>query len=158
MLDLKKQFSPLPWCCCCTAVVPLVPQGLLSSLTTNSPSQRPSEQRPSRLFATEGWEGEADVSDWEPFRLLGRSMVDYIADYYQGVESLPVRARVEPGYLKVERDIKRTAGRISRRTCAYICCMVYTACKGDDPCWLCIFAVNQEHAGELSTSFQRHDI
>lgn len=119
MLDLKKQFSPLPWCCCCTAVVPLVPQGLLSSLTTNAPSQRPSEQRPSRLFATEGWEGEADVSDWEPFRLLGRSMVDYIADYYQGVESLPVRARVEPGYLKVERDIKRTAGRISRRTCAY---------------------------------------
>ncbi|CAM9771919.1 unnamed protein product, partial [Ectocarpus sp. 13 AM-2016] len=52
------------------------------------------------LFEAEGWEGEADVSDWEPFRLLGRSMVDYIADYYQGVESLPVRAIVEPGYLK----------------------------------------------------------
>lgn len=53
------------------------------------------------LFESEGWEGEADVSDWEPFRLLGRSMVDYIANYYKDVESRPVRAQVEPGYLKV---------------------------------------------------------
>lgn len=58
-----------------------------------------------RLFATEGWEGEASVSDWEPFRLLGRSMVEYMADYYQGVESRPVRARVEPGYLKVRQGL-----------------------------------------------------
>lgn len=68
------------------------------------PGLRPagSADEPRRpLFEAEGWEGEADVSDWEPFRLLGRSMVDYIADYYQGVESLPVRAIVEPGYLKV---------------------------------------------------------
>ncbi|CAM9686184.1 unnamed protein product, partial [Ectocarpus sp. 8 AP-2014] len=67
------------------------------------PGLRPagSADEPRRpLFEAEGWEGEADVSDWEPFRLLGRSMVDYIADYYQGVESLPVRAIVEPGYLK----------------------------------------------------------
>lgn len=28
-------------------------------------------------------------------------MVDYIADYYQGVEARPVRPSVEPGYLKV---------------------------------------------------------
>lgn len=53
------------------------------------------------MFETEGWEGEADVSDWEPFRLLGRSMVDYIANYYEQVEARPVRARVEPGYLQV---------------------------------------------------------
>lgn len=78
------------------------PQGLLPSLTNSD--QPPSEQRPSHLFAAEGWEGDADVSDWEPFRLLGRSMIDYIADYYQRVESLPVSARVEPGYLKVQVD------------------------------------------------------
>lgn len=55
-----------------------------------------------RLFESEGWEGGADVSDWEPFRLLGRSMVDYIADYYRDVESRPVRAQVEPEYLQVK--------------------------------------------------------
>eukprot|EP00752_Nemacystus_decipiens_P001994 g1917.t1 len=76
------------------------PKQGLSSDSASKSDQRPSEQRPSGLFATEGWEGEADVSDWEPFRLLGRSMIDYIVDYYQGVESLPVRTRVEPGYLK----------------------------------------------------------
>lgn len=95
------------------------PQGLLSGLTTNSeerPSEQPQRQGPSRLFTSEGWEGEADVSDWEPFRLLGRSMIDYIADYYQGVESLPVRARVEPGYLKVNK------GREMRRQ--YLVCKV----------------------------------
>ena len=54
-----------------------------------------------RLFETEGWEGEADVFDWEPFRLLGRSMVDYMVNYYQQVEVHPVQARVEPGYLQV---------------------------------------------------------
>ncbi|CAN0541933.1 unnamed protein product, partial [Ectocarpus sp. 8 AP-2014] len=32
--------------------------------------------------------------------MLGRSMVDYIADYYQGIESRPVKSSVEPGYLK----------------------------------------------------------
>lgn len=53
------------------------------------------------LFEPEGWEGAANVSDWEPFRQLGRSMVDYIANYYQTVEDYPVRAGVEPGYLKV---------------------------------------------------------
>ncbi|CAN0518039.1 unnamed protein product, partial [Scytosiphon promiscuus] len=52
-------------------------------------------------FAHEGWEGAAAVADWEPFRQLGRSMIDYIADYYRTVEDFPVRARVEPGYLKV---------------------------------------------------------
>ncbi|CAM9422706.1 unnamed protein product [Pylaiella littoralis] len=70
--------------------------GLSDSSTPDSDRRR--ENNP--LFATEGWEGEADVSDWEPFRLLGRSMVEYIADYYEGVESRPVRAKVEPGYLK----------------------------------------------------------
>eukprot|EP00903_Cladosiphon_okamuranus_P005441 g5426.t1 len=79
------------------------PNGLLSGLRKASgepPCEQEQPQRPQRFFATEGWEGGADVSDWEPFRLLGRSMIDYIADYYQAVESLPVRARVEPGYLK----------------------------------------------------------
>lgn len=33
-------------------------------------------------------------------------MVEYIADYYQGVESLPVRAKVEPGYLKVQQQLQ----------------------------------------------------
>ena len=64
-------------------------------------SAEPPFSNEERLFETEGWEGEAGVSDWEPFRLLGRSMVDYIANYYEQVEARPVGARVEPGYLKV---------------------------------------------------------
>ncbi|CAM9654577.1 unnamed protein product [Ectocarpus sp. 6 AP-2014] len=82
--------------------------GLVVGVVAGRFSQRVPRLRPTGsadeprrpLFEAEGWEGEADVSDWEPFRLLGRSMVDYIADYYQRVESLPVRAIVEPGYLK----------------------------------------------------------
>ena len=64
------------------------------------------------MFDSEGWEGDADVFDWEPFRLLGRSMVDYIANYYQHVEARPVGARVEPGYLKV---------RVPKGTSMYVC-------------------------------------
>lgn len=70
-------------------------------LPSKGSSTKSGDERPERPFATEGWEGDADVSDWEPFRLLGRSMVDYIADYYQGIESRPVKSNVEPGYLKV---------------------------------------------------------
>lgn len=58
------------------------------------------------LFESEGWEGDAEVSDWEPFRLLGRSMIEYIANYYTEVESRPVRAQVEPGYLKVRDAVQ----------------------------------------------------
>lgn len=55
------------------------------------------------LFEDEGWEGKAGVADWEPFRRLGRSMTDYIANYYEQIEKRPVGARVEPGYLEVRR-------------------------------------------------------
>eukprot|EP00752_Nemacystus_decipiens_P002073 g1984.t1 len=75
-----------------------------------STSGSKSAQVSSHLFATEGWEGDADVSDWEPFRLLGKSMVDYIADYYQGVESRPVGAQVKPGYLKLTQQEFPTCG------------------------------------------------
>jgi len=37
--------------------------------------------------------------DWEHFRTHGRDMVDFIADYYKGVEKLPVKSQVKPGYL-----------------------------------------------------------
>jgi aromatic-L-amino-acid decarboxylase len=36
----------------------------------------------------------------EEFRLYGRAVVDWIADYYQRVESLPVLAQVEPGQIR----------------------------------------------------------
>lgn len=70
---------------------------------TNESTRTSSSSNPSAagLFESEGWEGDADVHDWEPFRLLGRSMIDYIADYYRDIEYRPVRAQVEPGYLQV---------------------------------------------------------
>lgn len=37
--------------------------------------------------------------DWEKFREHGRGMVDFISDYYSGVEKLPVKSQVKPGYL-----------------------------------------------------------
>lgn len=64
------------------------------------------------LFKPEGWEGGAAVSDWEPFRQLGRSMIDYITDYYQNVEDHPVRAMVKPGYLKVHFSIVFVRSRL----------------------------------------------
>ena len=36
----------------------------------------------------------------EEFRRYGRAVVDWIADYYQRVESLPVLAQVEPGQIR----------------------------------------------------------
>lgn len=74
-----------------------------SSLPPGSSTSITSTERISPSFESEGWEGKAEVSDWEPFRLLGRSMVDYIVDYYQRIEEFPVRPKVEPGYLKVHR-------------------------------------------------------
>ncbi|ERM99170.1 tyrosine/DOPA decarboxylase 2 [Amborella trichopoda] len=38
--------------------------------------------------------------DPEDFRKQAHIMVDFIADYYQDVEKLPVRSEVEPGYLR----------------------------------------------------------
>ena len=40
------------------------------------------------------------VQDWESFREHGHKMVDFIADYYKSVHTLPVKAQVEPGYLQ----------------------------------------------------------
>lgn len=40
-----------------------------------------------------------DAAKWEAFRTQGKEMVDFIADFYQGIEALPVKSQVEPGYL-----------------------------------------------------------
>lgn len=56
------------------------------------------------MFQSEGWEGDAKLCDWEPFRKLGYNMIDYAADYFERVESFPVRAQVKPGYLKVGQE------------------------------------------------------
>lgn len=39
--------------------------------------------------------------DWERFRQDGKKVVDFIADYYRDLPSLPVKSEVAPGYLKV---------------------------------------------------------
>ncbi|MBW2410559.1 MAG: hypothetical protein JRF72_12230, partial [Deltaproteobacteria bacterium] len=36
----------------------------------------------------------------EEFRKYGRAVVDWIADYYKEIESLPVLSRVEPGEIR----------------------------------------------------------
>ena len=36
----------------------------------------------------------------DEFRRQGRAVVDWIADYYERVESLPVLSRVEPGRIR----------------------------------------------------------
>ena len=36
----------------------------------------------------------------EEFRKYGRAVVDWIADYYEQIESLPVLSRVEPGEIR----------------------------------------------------------
>ncbi len=36
----------------------------------------------------------------EEFRLYGREVVDWIADYYQRLESLPVMSQVQPGQIR----------------------------------------------------------
>ena len=36
----------------------------------------------------------------EEFRRCGRAVVDWIADYYRRVESLPVLSQVEPGQIR----------------------------------------------------------
>ncbi|UCG07815.1 MAG: hypothetical protein JSV83_03955 [Desulfobacterales bacterium] len=36
----------------------------------------------------------------EEFRRYGRAVVDWIADYYETIESLPVLSRAEPGQIR----------------------------------------------------------
>jgi aromatic-L-amino-acid decarboxylase len=45
-------------------------------------------------------EGEGYHMTPEEFRKYGRAVVDWIADYYEKIESLPVLSRVEPGELR----------------------------------------------------------
>lgn len=90
--------------CVCGAYMRTMQPPNDSATGASSPLRLPLASPPSQregLFKTEGWEGESDVFDWEPFRLLGGSMVEYIADYYQRVEAHPVAAQVDAGYLKV---------------------------------------------------------
>ncbi|KAF9588975.1 hypothetical protein IFM89_017654 [Coptis chinensis] len=42
----------------------------------------------------------ANPLDADEFRRQGHLVIDFIADYYQNIEKLPVRSQVEPGYLK----------------------------------------------------------
>lgn len=40
---------------------------------------------------------------WPPplqWRKMGHAMVDFIADYQAGIEQMPVRSQVQPGYLR----------------------------------------------------------
>ena len=43
----------------------------------------------------------ASAADWERFRDDGKAAVEFIADYYKDIASLPVKSQVSPGYLKV---------------------------------------------------------
>ncbi|KAM3326030.1 tyrosine decarboxylase 2 isoform X1 [Capsicum chacoense] len=45
-------------------------------------------------------EGELKPMDAEQLREYGHKMVDFIADYYKNIETLPVLSQVEPGYLR----------------------------------------------------------
>ena len=36
----------------------------------------------------------------EQFRQYGKLVVDWVADYYESVESLPVLSNVQPGYVR----------------------------------------------------------
>ncbi|CAM9243510.1 unnamed protein product [Choristocarpus tenellus] len=65
------------------------------------------------LFQSEGWEERRSYADWEPFRELGKDMIDYIVNYYKGVEARPVRAQVQPGYLKVRLNTLLPSNKIS---------------------------------------------
>ena len=42
------------------------------------------------------------------FRQYGKQVIDWIADYYERVESLPVLSQVSPG------EVRRTVGRPGR--------------------------------------------
>ena len=37
--------------------------------------------------------------DIEEFRKYGHGLIDWVADYFNNIESYPVRSQVEPGYL-----------------------------------------------------------
>ena len=48
----------------------------------------------------------------DEFRRYGRAVVDWIADYYEQVESLPVLSQVEPGQIRSSLPPQATfAGR-----------------------------------------------
>ncbi|CAM9405451.1 unnamed protein product, partial [Ascophyllum nodosum] len=82
------------------AMMPVIAGVLVGVAIGRISKTRPTKEEEPELFKEEGWEGSKDISDWEPFRVVGRSMIEYVAKYYREIESRPVRARVEPGYLR----------------------------------------------------------
>jgi aromatic-L-amino-acid decarboxylase len=42
----------------------------------------------------------------EQFRRYGRAVVDWIADYYERIETLPVLSGVEPGQIRSSLPVK----------------------------------------------------
>lgn len=41
------------------------------------------------------------IVDWKQFRKEAHELVDFMADYYEKLETFDVQHSVEPGYLKV---------------------------------------------------------
>ncbi len=64
-------------------------QALHSGALPPSPASRSSlNSRPLAALAPLQW------------RKMGHAMVDFIADYQAGIEQMPVRSQVQPGYLR----------------------------------------------------------
>jgi aromatic-L-amino-acid decarboxylase len=59
---------------------------------------------PEPIFLSRSGEAMTEEKNYhmspEEFRKYGRAVVDWIADYYENIESQPVLSRVEPGELR----------------------------------------------------------
>lgn len=70
-------------------------RGMSTSNGTHDGSSGVGEKEEQRSIAS-----FRERADWEAFRQHGHELVDFIADYYKNVESMPVKSQVEPGYLQ----------------------------------------------------------
>ena len=52
--------------------------------------------------------------DNDAFRRHGYAVIDWLADYFERVESLPVQSRAAPGELRLESRADNTAERLRR--------------------------------------------
>ena len=57
--------------------------------------------------------------DAAEFRVRGKEMIDYVADYLESIQDRPPLAQVQPGYLKdlIPSRCSKTTGTVEGRIC-----------------------------------------
>ena len=55
----------------------------------------------------------------QQFREYGYAVIDWIADYYKNIETLPVLSQVKPGEIRQAKSTERAVESVRKAACQY---------------------------------------